>query len=647
MCGIAGIIRLNGQNLPPEAESAVKSMTDAMIWRGPDGSGLWRDGACCLGHRRLSIIDIAGGAQPMANATNTLRIVFNGEIYNFQELKKQLEEKGIVFQTSSDTEVLLNAYAVFGESCIERLDGMFAFAIWNMAKRRLFCARDHFGKKPFYYTIQNGFLAFASELKALTTLARSPLFPGFAFSLSPSALTRYLAYEYTPTPQTMYSEVSQLEPAHFLLLEKGEPVIRRFWDLPWPADKLPGPEPELCEQLYALMKNATKLRMISDVPLGVFLSGGIDSSIVAGLMAELSPVPIQSFSIGFTEASYDESRYAKIAANAFGAIEHERILSAEECGEKLPAIAGAMDTPMADASCAPTWLLSQLARENVTVALGGDGADELWAGYEHYIGYKIALWYNHLPAFLRKKVIAPLTSLLPGSAGYINPRLAVKTFLAGAAAPDWLRVQTMLTALPPSMQKEVLSLDWLKDNGEKLLDQDILFAPTKRQFEHWQPREVSTSLGRTFHVYARQFLLDDILVKIDRCSMLNSLEVRAPFLDRHVVEFVARLPISCKLRGFKRKYLLKKAFKNLLPHEILVRNKRGFQIPVAAWLRGKLKPLLMDLLGKKRLQTQGIFNPEGVEKIMNAHFSKKADMRKPLWTLLVLQLWLEANRPAF
>lgn len=645
MCGIAGIFNTTGQPLPPQASRAIKSMTDRMAYRGPDGEGLWQDGPVCLGHRRLSIIDIAGGAQPMQSRDKRLCIVFNGEIYNFRELRGELEASGAVFVSSSDTEVILAAYDKWGTGCLDRLEGMFAFALWDAKRNILFCARDRFGKKPFFYTLQQGLFCFASELGPLRAVAETAQFGGFSFSLDPLSLTRYLAYEYAPCPHTMYNEVRSLEPSHFIIVGEKGTERQRYWDLPMPAKNLPAPEDELCRRLEDLLARACKMRMISDVPLGVFLSGGIDSSIVAGLMARQSATPVQSFSIGFREASYDESGYARLVAKAFGTSHHERILSAAQCADELPGIVRSMDQPMADASCAPTWLLSGLARENVTVALGGDGSDELWAGYEHFIGFRIAQWYRMMPRVLRRYLIEPACRLLPASAGYINPRLAAATFLRGAAAPDWLRVQTMLTAFTPELLAGILSAEWKASYG-KFLQRDILFAPTREHYGHW-PEEAGVSpLERAFYVYARQFLLDDILVKVDRCSMLHSLEVRAPFLDRRVAEFAAALPLSCKLHGFRRKYLLKKAFSGLLPKEILKRNKRGFQIPVAEWLRGRMRPLMEDLLDADCLRRQGIFEPAGVRKLMDEHVSGKKDRRKQLWTLIVLELWLQANQPA-
>lgn len=638
MCGIAGICQVDASPLTPEAGQWVKAMTDRMSHRGPDGEGQWSKGPVCLGHRRLSIIDLSGGGQPMHSADGQMTVTFNGEIYNYAELKEQLTALGGQFQTSSDTEVILEGYRIWGPDCLARFDGMFAFALWDNQQRRLFCARDRFGKKPFFYTVQHGRLYFASELTGIEQLRHLSL------TMNPQAVMRYLAYEYVPTPHSVYTEVQSLPPSHMLLLQDGNLSISRYWDMPMPDESDKRSDNELCEELRFLLSRAVRRRMVSDVPLGVFLSGGIDSSIVAGLMARQSSTAIKTFSIGFSEASYDESRYARIVAKAFATDHHERVLSAEECADTLPGIISRMDVPMADASVAPTWLLSGVTREKVTVALGGDGADELWAGYEHYIGFKVAQWYNAAPSALRKGIIEPLAQLLPSSAGYINPRLAVATFLRAAHAPAWQRVQTMLAAFTPDMQESVLDTAF-KAQQPGFLAPEVLFAPTREHYEHWQPQNAATPLARAFHVYARQFMLDDILVKVDRCSMLHSLEVRAPFLDKDAAEFAARLPVSRKLHGFKRKWLLKKAFAELLPDEILYRNKRGFQIPVAQWLRGRMRPLMEDLLSESTLKAQGIFNYQAVRALMDEHISGRADLRKPLWTLLVFQLWWRARHP--
>ncbi len=644
MCGIAGFLQLSHESLPEQSLTWLKSMTDAMDYRGPDGDGYFIENQVALGHRRLSIIDLGAGAQPMHNYSQTneigdLCVTFNGEIYNFQELRRTLQEKGFTFRTNSDTEVILYSWLAYGADCVKHFEGMFAFALWDKKQKILFCARDRFGKKPFYYTLQQGRCIFASELTSLSK------FPHLSLSVHPRTLMRFLAYEYVPTPQSIYEEVHKLPPAHSLLIQEGKVLLQRYWDIPCPENTATHQrsEEDLGEELYSLLSQAVKRRMVSDVPLGVFLSGGIDSSIVTGLMAEHSS-NIKSFSIGFKESSYDESKYARLVSNYYGTNHYEHILSADDCANILPHVASRLDEPMADASIAPTYLLSQATRKEVTVALGGDGADELFAGYEHFIGFQVAEQYATWPHWLRKGLIEKITPHLPASAGYINLRLATATFLQGAYAPPWQRVQSLLTSFSVDMQKDLWNPELYASHSD-FLTNDQLFAPTKELFNHWPASSGASNLDRAFYVYARQFMLDDILTKIDRCSMLNSLEVRSPFLDTLGAEFISKLPVGYKLNKFRRKYLLKKAFSKLLPREILTRNKRGFQIPVAEWLRTSLRPLVEELLGEQYLLRQGIFRTTAVRKLVDAHMSGKEDLRKPLWTLLVLQLWWKAHAP--
>lgn len=630
MCGIAGFLNLDGSALPPEASRWIAAMNAAQTHRGPDADGSRVQGPLALGHRRLSIIDLNTGAQPMSEASGRMWASFNGEIYNFKEVREDLTRRGFRFRTESDTEVLLNAWLAFGPGCLDHLEGMFAFALWDERERTLYCVRDRFGKKPLYYTVQNGRFAFASEIAALRRL------PGFSFTVSRSGLARYLAYEYVPTPQSIYKEVHKLPPAHFLQVKNGDLHLGRYWRLPLPQEPAAAPPSALAEELRHLLEQSVRRRLVSDVPLGVFLSGGIDSSIVTGLMASMQP-HVNSFSIGFTEAGYDESSYARLVASHYGTDHVERILSAEECAGLLPSIAVRLDEPMADPSVVPTYLLSGLAREKVTVTLGGDGADELFAGYEHYQGCKAAGWYRRIPLFARR-ILEPLTRFLPMSESYINPRLAVQTFLAGTRVPPWLTVQTWLTALGPEAQRGL----W-QHPDEQLLTRTALFAPTCELYDSYAHPD---PLAKLFCLYVRQYMLDDILVKVDRCSMMHSLEVRAPFLDRDLAAFAFRLPPSLKLHGFMRKYLLKKACAELLPEKILKRNKRGFIIPVAGWLRGALRPLVEELLGPHFLKEQGIFSHVGIGRLVEEHFSGLHDHRKALWTLLTLQIWWQHNKPS-
>ncbi|AGW13442.1 asparagine synthase (glutamine-hydrolyzing) [Megalodesulfovibrio gigas] len=636
MCGIAGFVLL--QDAPPvtdhQARDVLAAMAGRIAHRGPDGRGHHVGLPAAFAHCRLAIIDLSTGAQPMAAEDGAAVVTFNGEIYNYQEVRRELQALGRTFQTRSDTEVLLQAYLEWGVACLDRLEGMFAFALWDVRRRTLFAARDRFGKKPFFYTIQQGVFAFASELSALEAV------PWAAFSIRASTLARFLAYEYVPTPESIYAEARKLPPAQYLELhEDGTLLVERYWETPMPRPEGSkgfgrADEPALCEELRRLLTQAVRRRLIADVPVGVFLSGGVDSSSVAAMAGQLAP-GIKTFSIGFTEASYDESAYAGRVAAQLGTDHQLELLSADACADLLPEVVSRFDEPMADPSIVPTYLLSQITRRQVTVALGGDGPDELLAGYEYYPGFKATQYWERLPAWLRRAAVAA-SGLLPGSAGYVNPRHVAQTFLAAAEAPAWLRTQRMLTALTPEAQRAL----W-KSPGD-MLEPTRLFASTKRLWEalpDWPP------MARVFHLFARQYMLDYILVKVDRCTMLHGLEARAPFLDRDLAEFCFRLPVSMKLRGATRKYLLKEAMAGLLPQDILHRPKRGFLIPTAAWLRGRLRPLVDDLLHERRLREQGLFHPAAVRRLVEEHASGKKDHRKGLWTMLVLQLWL-AGKPA-
>ena len=637
MCGIAGIFSLNRHPLTHADEEAVQKMIARLTHRGPDGYGVLRKGPICLGHRRLAIIDLEGGAQPMESSDALTSIVFNGEIYNFGDLRLELESLGVRFRTNSDTEVILEAYQNYGLNAVKKLEGMFAYALFDRRNYTLTLARDRFGKKPLFYTIQQGKCFFASEITSLLCLKE------LSFHLDPEAIPRFLAYEYVPEPQTIFKEISSLLPAHTLTLGSGTVLQRRYWDLPYPTDTCQDIN-DICQNLRDHLKLAVKRRMISDVPLGVFLSGGLDSSIVTALMAQESVQPVKTFAIGFREASYDESGYAQIVAKAYATDHHEEILDASVCADLLPEIVRKMDVPMADASVAPTYLLSKITRQSVTVALGGDGSDELFAGYENYAAYQIALFYQKFPTII-KKIIEKISAHLPKSQGYVNLNLAMETFLNGAKAADWLRIERLLCAFYSDRLQSILAPAFKETLTPHSLEDDALFASTKLEYNHW-PKGAASPLARAFHVYARQFLPQDILVKVDRCSMLNSLEVRAPFLDTNVAEFTAKLPLSFKMAGLKGKWILRKAMADILPKAILHRNKRGFQIPVAAWLRTKMRPLVLELLEPKRLKEQGIFQIDAIERLKSEHLEGYADHRKPLWALLVLQLWLESHQIA-
>jgi len=605
-------------------------MTNVMRHRGPDGSGTWTNPPAALAHCRLSIIDLYGGSQPMMSADGRATIVFNGEIYNFQEIRQALVKEGFVFRTRSDTEVLLLSYLRWGHQCLDHIEGMFSFAIWDDKEKELFAARDRMGKKPFYYTLQKGVFVFASELTAFKNL------PFVELQVDRRSIAEFLAYEYVPTPNTIFRDVHKLKPGHFLIFSRAELVIRKYWDLPIPAQSYSGSDEDCCRTVVDLLTDAVSKRLVSDVPLGVFLSGGIDSSAVVGLMArEVASQSIKTFSIGFLEPSYDESSYARLVAKHFGTDHHEEILSAVQAGELLPRIVAQLDEPMSDPSIVPTFLLSQITRRSVTVALGGDGGDELFAGYEYFTGFILADYYLKLPSHFRRKFLESLVHLLPISTGYVSPRHVVEKFLTGVYAPPWLRTQMWLGAFSLDMQRRVWT-EWpgLLDGGDSLYGQTL---------ELYNSFASSNALDKVFYLLTKQYLLDYILVKVDRCSMMNSLEVRAPFLDRKVVEYVFALPPRMKIRGLKRKYLLKKAMKDILPAQIINRKKRGFLIPSALWLKETLRPIVDEMFDPSRLQQQGLFDPSVIADLRHRHEQGRADHRKELWTMLILQLWMSEN----
>ncbi len=634
MCGVAGFVSAQAVT-PEEARRRLEAMAHCLAHRGPDGAGFWVEEGAALAHRRLSIIDLEGGAQPMTDATGRLVITYNGELYNYRELRETLLSLGCVFHTRSDTEVLLNAYLRWGEACLDCFEGMFAFAIWDRERRRLFAARDRFGKKPFFYTLQRGVFAFASEATALAQLA--PL-AGLSLTVARQTLARFLAYEYAPTPECVYEQARKLEPSHFLLLEDGAVTIHRYWDMPAPAPERvysAAEEDSLCEELRRLLLRAVERRLVSDVPLGVCLSGGVDSSAVAAAMARRCD-HVRTFSIAFAEDSYDESRYARAVARRLATDHYEHVLSAQQCGMLLPTLMARFDEPLADPSVVPTSLLAEVTRREVTVALGGDGPDELFAGYEYFTGFRHAQRLLKIPGIMRLPW-ETLARRLPASSGYVNLRFAAGMFLAGLRAPTPYRTQRWLTAFAPEDQQTL----WADPTGLDL-SLEGLFGATRALFEH---HDAEDDLARVAYVLARQYMLDYILVKVDRCSMAHSLEMRAPFLDRALAEFVCRLPMSLRLRGNTRKYLLKKAVAPWLPPEVLHRPKRGFLIPVAGWLRGALRPMVEELTCTRRLKEQGLFAPSAVRRMVDTHMRGEADHRKALWTMLTLQLWLRAHNP--
>jgi asparagine synthase (glutamine-hydrolysing) len=622
MCGIAGLI--NGRLSQETLRDRVAAMADAQRHRGPDSHAVWSGPFAALSHRRLKVIDLHTGDQPMVSESGRYVAVFNGEIYNYREIQSKLEDRGYVFRTTSDTEVLLAAYEILGKACLDKLDGMFAFAIWDTHKHSLFAARDRMGKKPFYYTFQQGMFAFASELSALKNI------PEASLSLDLAAISRFLTSKYVPTPGTIYTEALKLRPGHYLRFDGTNVTTRQYWDLPRP-DTSVSPD-EASETIRSLFLDAVSKRLISDVPLGGLLSGGLDSTAVVSAMAQINPSQVQTFSIGFDEPSYDESGYAEQAARFAGTNHANAILTGQECASLVDTVVGRFDEPLADPSIIPTYFLSRFVKQHVTVVLSGDGADELFGGYEHFPAF---IWAERCAALgmPMRTVLGGLRRLLPVSTDYVSPGHAVGRFAEAVNAPPHHRVPRMLMAFSPEAQRELWHT--LPDDSAE----HIFGSP----MDPWRNCAECKPLDAVFRQYAQTYLLDYILNKVDRCSMMHGLEVRSPFLDSALVEYVYSLPASFKIPGGKRKHLMKQALKPFMPPAIHKRNKRGFLMPVAAWLKSSLKPHLERFSDRHFLARQGLFRPATVRKFIGEHQSGTVDRREELWTFLVLQLWLEKH----
>ena len=618
MCGIAGFVNRDGEPADP---AILARMTATLAHRGPDGDGSWCDGPVALGHRRLSIIDVGNGAQPMANEDGAVRVTYNGELYDEPALRADLLARGHTYRTQCDTESLVHLYEEEGAEFAARLHGMFALAIWDAPRRRLVLARDRMGQKPLYYAeTSSGALVFGSEAKAL--LAH----PDVPSRLDREGLGRYLFYEYVPGPHSIWEGVRKLPPGHVLTREAGATTVRPYWSSPAP-DPDSAPFAEAAARFWDDFREVVGRTRRSDVPLGVFLSGGIDSSCVAAALAEVQPArSIRTFSIGFDDPSFDESGHARAVARFLGTDHRERTFSAGSVMDLLPEVSGWLDEPFGDASVLPTHLLSRFAREEVTVVLGGDGADELLAGYPTFQAERLAGRFRRLPGVARS-LAASAVARLPVDHGNISLDFRLKQFLRGANEATPLAHQRWLGSFSGP---EIAAL--LVDPGELDVEAEHI-ARAARLAPGLDP------LTRSLRLYQDTYLPDDILTKVDRASMACGLEVRAPFLDPALVDSLARLPASYKYGKGSTKRLLKQAASGRLPDSILKRPKKGFGIPVARWLRGPLGPLMDSLLDPARLRRQGIFRPEEVGRRVAEHRSGARDHRKPLWTLLMFQLW--------
>jgi len=620
MCGITGRFNFNASQ--PVDRARLRAMTTALAHRGPDADGYYVAEGIGLGHRRLSIIDLATGDQPVANEDGTVWTVFNGEIYNFADVRAELEAHGHVFRTSSDTEVIVHGYEQWGADAVTHFRGMFAFAVWDAPRRRVLLCRDRLGIKPLYYSLLASGMVFGSEIKALLED------PDVPRDWSAESLDAYLALQYVPCPQTIYEAVFKLPPAHYLIAEPGRVSIKRYWDLQFTGDGDVGREEEYLERLEQLLLESVRLRMISDVPLGAFLSGGIDSSLVVSAMAKLSRGSrsrVVTMSVGFAEQAFNELAYARTVASHLGTEAHEKVVE-PSIGDLLPKLAWHLDEPFADSSAVPTYYVSKAAREHVTVALSGDGGDELWAGYARHR-------VEHSELLARRWL------------GRSGGRLAA---WLGTRLPLTMKGTRSLRhlALPPADA-------YARKHAYGLFDDDVRpslyardFALTVRDADPYlgfrRAHDECTSadpLDRALYVDVNTYLVDDILTKVDKMSMAVSLEARDPLLDHKLLEFSATIPSSLKLRKGRSKHLLRKLLERYVPATIVNRPKQGFAAPVGDWLRGPLSSMVNDLLQDGRMRDRGIFDPAAVRTLWVEHRTKQRDHTHRLWSLVMLELW--------
>jgi|HubBroStandDraft_6_1064221.scaffolds.fasta_scaffold14749_4 asparagine synthase (glutamine-hydrolysing) len=616
MCGIAGMIGRDGEAVSTEQ---VRGMTDAIVHRGPDDEGIRVQGNVGLGMRRLSIIDLTGGQQPIYNEDRSVWVVFNGEIYNFQLLREELEARGHRFSTHSDTEVIVHLYEEMGADCVTKLRGMFAIALYDEKRKSLLLARDRLGKKPLYYAVADGRLYFASELKAILAVA-----PQLA-EVDAEGVLQFFYFGYVPDPYSVFQRIRKLPPGHLAEYRNGEIKIRQYWDVPRYGTHDPGSDEACLEEMEQRLGEAVRIRLISDVPLGAMLSGGVDSSVVVALMARHSSAPVKTFSIGFDKGDFNEAEYARLVAERYETDHHELMLDPDIVAT-LHRLTGLMEEPFGDSSMIPTYYVSRLARENVTVALSGDGGDELFAGYDRYLvnlrrrSLQVPGWMGH--AF-RKHVYGRLPASTYGRRFSWNVSLSSRDrYLDGLA---------FLPAL--GRERELFSDAFLETS-------DRLAQPFQRFERYYDEAPASDGLSRLLYLDTKTYLPADILTKVDRLSMAASLEARCPILDQEFVEWVAGLPLKYKFRDGTRKYIFKKLAERLgIPAQLLHRRKTGFSMPLVHWMRHELKQSLLGILIEPRTLQRGYFKPAAIRGLLDEHVRGRRNHAGALWLLLVFELW--------
>ena len=614
MCGICGI-NWNDKNL-------IQNMTDILQHRGPDQQGIFINDHVSLGSRRLSILDISErGRQPIHNEDESIFVVHNGEIYNFEEIKKNLQKKGHEFHSNTDTEVVVHSYEEWGQNCVNKFNGMFAFAIWDSTKQELFLARDRLGIKPLFYFFDSEKFLFSSEIKSIL------LDPLIKKEIDPIALHYYLGYEYVPAPLTMFKGIKKLLPAHTLTLNKGTITTRKYWNLIYSNSRQN--EEYYSKRIYNLLKESVERRLISDVPIGAFLSGGIDSSALVGFMSQAMEKPVKTFSIGYEDETYSELEYAQQISDYF-CTDHKEIMIDPYSIDLYDKIIWHLDEPMSEFSLLPAYIFCKNARQEVTVALSGEGGDELFAGYERFIASKIDDYYKMIPRVIRTNTVSRLVNKIPPTSEKKGPINFLKRFIEGSDLP----------AIGRQMRWQYFS----NSDEERELYSKSFFSQTKNinplsyMDKYFQKCNIQDKLNRELFVEINTWLVNNVLIKVDKMSMANSLEVRVPFLDHILVEFCATIPGNLKLKGLTTKYIFKKAMRKFLPENIIHRKKQGFSFPIKNWLREQLRDYMTDLLNNSKINKK-YFNNYYINKLINQHLRGTHNHSHRLWALITLELW--------
>jgi asparagine synthase (glutamine-hydrolysing) len=619
MCGITGFVEKNSTPAAPfDREQLIARMCTVMSHRGPDDQGTMVDDTVALGMRRLSIIDLAGGHQPMTSSDGEVTIVFNGEIYNYRELRQHLQSKGYQFRTKSDTESILHSYEEYGDACVDQLRGMFAFALWDGRRRKLLIARDRVGEKPLYYSVtDHGTVVFGSEIKCLLQ------HPEVSREIDPVAVDAYLTFGYIPDPLSIFKGISKLPPGHLLTVSVGKIHIKQYWDFPH-EESSDLTEQQYIDELRERLQESVRMRLVSDVPLGAFLSGGVDSSTIVAFMTREMSEPVKTFSIGFKEDSYDELKYARMVANRFGTDHHELIVTPDVCGI-IDKLICHFDEPFADQSVIPTYYVSKLARDHVTVVLSGDGGDELFAGYTRYAVDLSRQRFERLPRFFRDNVMRSLSERMPHGARGRN-------YLYNVALNPIERYIDNISVFTTLNRASLYSRQFIDSLAETRRATDIY-----RDFA--QQVKAGDQIDRLLYLDSKTYLPGDILTKVDRMSMAVSLEARVPLLDHELIEFVARMPSSLKMKGNEAKYIFKRAIKGIVPDEILTRPKQGFGVPIGTWINDQLKERIHDTLRDSVTRQRGYLRGEYIDVLLDEHERGRRDHAPALWTVLVLELW--------